>query len=83
MSLTPSSSGRSPGGSPNGHAAVIQPLEIPNGASVDSPGSQIRGSTGSPETLQPVNTRGSEPYVMDMLFAGWDPDLPDPEVLKH
>lgn len=53
-----------------------------NGLSVDSPGSQMRGSTGSPEMLQPANTRGRE-MMMDMLFSGWDPDLPDPDVLNH
>lgn len=54
-----------------------------NGISVESPGSQIRGSTGSPEMLQTTGTQGGDNLVMDMLFSGWDPDLPDPEVLNH
>jgi hypothetical protein len=82
--ISPSSSGLSPpGGSPNGHVATMQPtLEIPVGTAPDSPGSQIRGSTGSPEMPQANNSRGNG-AMMDMLFSGWDPDLPDPDVLNH
>ena len=55
-SITPSSSARSPpGGSPNGQVAVMHPtLEISTSVALDSPGSQVRGSTGSPEMLQPI-----------------------------
>lgn len=81
-------SGQSPPdtSSPNGNGITIPhaALEITSGLSVDSPDSQVRASTSSPEMLQAQasNTRGADP-LMDMLFTGWDPDLPDPDVLNH
>jgi hypothetical protein len=36
---------------------------------------------GSPE-LQGVSLKPSDPF-MDLLFSGWDPDLPDPNTLNH
>ncbi|EKM61148.1 uncharacterized protein PHACADRAFT_247554 [Phanerochaete carnosa HHB-10118-sp] len=79
------SSGRSPTlSSPNGGSSVVSPtLEIASGVSMESPVSQLRGSSGSPQTLQSGGSRGNDPIMMDVLFSGWDPDLPDPEVLNH
>lgn len=48
----------------------------------DSPETRFRSSSGSPE-LQNVNAKpGSDPF-MDLLFSGWNPDLPDPTTLNH
>lgn len=79
------SAGRSPtGSSPNGSSSIVSPtMEMVNGVSMESPVSQLRGSSGSPEMLQSAGSRGNDPVMMDVLFSGWDPDLPDPEVLNH
>lgn len=62
----------------NGFAASRIALDTHNALSMDSPDSQMRASTGSPETRQ----RAGDPR-MDLFFAAWDPDLPDPETLNH
>ncbi|KAI0691334.1 hypothetical protein BC835DRAFT_122452 [Cytidiella melzeri] len=86
MSSTRSSSVRSPpDNSPNGNGLLMPPpvaVDMSSVASLDSPDSQLRGSTGSPEILQ-VNTGASDPLMMEMFFSGWDADLPNPEILNH
>lgn len=47
----------------------------------DSPQQQIRSDSGSPE-LTAASKPGSDPF-MDLLFSGWNPDLPDPNTLNH
>ncbi len=79
------SPGRSPSdGSPNGNGITLPhaSLDMTSTISMDSPDSQIRGSTGSPEILQTSNNRGSD-TLMEMLFSGWDSDLPNPDLLNH
>lgn len=66
--------------SPNGNgisAAQVQ-IDMTKTLAVDSPDSQMRASTSSPEMLQ----GGTDP-LMDMLYVGWDSDLPEPEHLNH
>ena len=46
--------------------------------STNSPESQYRGSTGSPELRHPAGANG-----LEILYAGWDPDLPSPDILDH
>jgi hypothetical protein len=47
----------------------------------DSPQQQARGGSGSPELTTAPKT-GSDPF-MDLLFSGWNPDLPDPNTINH
>ncbi|KAF8912753.1 hypothetical protein CPB84DRAFT_1885361 [Gymnopilus junonius] len=47
----------------------------------DTPDSRFRSSL-SPE-LQNVNVRSNADQFMDLLFSGWNPDLPDPATLNH
>jgi hypothetical protein len=58
-------------------------LDIANLMATDTPEACIRNSSGSPE----LHTFGSKPGTadpfMDLLFSGWNPDLPDPPVLNH
>ena len=56
-------------------------LDTNSALSMDSPDSQMRASTGSPETRQ-ANARGGD-AMMDLFFAAWDPDLPPPDSLNH
>lgn len=57
-------------------------IDMSSANSHGSPEAQLRGSTGSPEALH-INTGASDPLMMEMLFSGWDPDLPAPDVLNH
>ena len=36
----------------------------------------------SPE-LRTINSRNAGDPFMDLLFQGWNPDLPDPSTLNH
>lgn len=47
----------------------------------DSPQQQVRSDSGSPE-LTTAPKPGTDPF-MDLLFSGWNPDLPDPNTLDH
>ena len=86
MSTASPPAGRSPPdtASPNGNgiSAAHAQVDVAKTSAADSPDSQMRASTSSPEMLQGNSNRGTDP-LMDMLFVGWDPDLPDPEVLNH
>lgn len=75
------SNGKSPETSPhdNGITLPHASLDLTSGGTVSSPQSVYRGSTGSPEMLH----GGNGDQYMDMLFSGWDPDLPDPAALDH
>ncbi|KAI0830703.1 hypothetical protein BC628DRAFT_1312698 [Trametes gibbosa] len=78
-----SSNGQTPENSPNGGGIVLPhaSLDAVHQLSPDSTGSLQRGSTSSPE-LRHGNQVVPDP-LMDLLFAGWDPDLPDPDTLDH
>ena len=41
---------------------------------------QFRSTSGSPEFRNSL--KPSDAFV-DLLFSGWDPDLPDPDTLNH
>ncbi|KAI0639794.1 hypothetical protein C8Q77DRAFT_1214234 [Trametes polyzona] len=79
-----SSNGQTPENSPNGGGIVLPhaSLDAVHQLSPDSTGSLPRGSTSSPE-LRHGNHQAMPDPLMDMLFAGWDPDLPDPDTLDH
>jgi hypothetical protein len=57
-------------------------MEISNPLASDSPGSRFRSQSDSPELLNMNVRAGSDPFL-DLLFAGWNTDLPDPSVLNH
>ncbi|KAJ3016886.1 hypothetical protein NUW54_g709 [Trametes sanguinea] len=80
-----SSNGQTPESSPNGGGIVLPhaSLEVMHQLSPDSTGSQPRGSTSSPELRQGNNRQTMPDPLMDLLFVGWDPDLPDPDTLDH
>ncbi|KAL1951612.1 hypothetical protein VTO73DRAFT_761 [Trametes versicolor] len=79
-----SSSGQTPEHSPNGGGIILPhaSLDAVHHLSPDSTGSLARNSTSSPE-LRHGNQHVVPDPLMDMLFAGWDPDLPDPDTLDH
>ena len=86
MSTASPPAGRSPPdtASPNGNgiAKGHATLDVTKALGVDSPDSQMRASTSSPEMLQGGSNRGTDP-MMDMLYVGWDQDLPEPDHLSH
>ena len=47
----------------------------------DSPRT-LRSGSGSPELQDFSGKSDSDPF-MDLLFSGWNPDLPDPATLNH
>ncbi|KAH9486845.1 hypothetical protein JR316_0000910 [Psilocybe cubensis] len=75
-----------PAGDPNGFtesdgggiALPQAPLNIIDLIAPDSPQTRFRSSSGSPQLQKP----GTDPF-MDLLFSGWNPDLPDPTTLNH
>ncbi|KDR85087.1 hypothetical protein GALMADRAFT_233700 [Galerina marginata CBS 339.88] len=61
---------------------ALPSLTLMNLIAPESPESRFRSTSGSPE-LQNVSIKsGSDPF-MDLLFSGWNPDLPDPATLNH
>lgn len=48
----------------------------------ESPEARFRSESGSPELRHSSSKNGPDPF-MDLLFSGWNPDLPDPPVLNH
>lgn len=46
-----------------------------------TPDPQFRSESGSPE-IRAASRASSDPF-MDLLFLGWNPDLPDPTTLNH
>ncbi|KAF8898643.1 hypothetical protein BD779DRAFT_26545 [Infundibulicybe gibba] len=78
--LAPSS-----GGQPSDLAGISLPhasLSMLNMmSSGGSPETRFRGETDSPE-LHNVNKSAPDP-LMDLLYMGWNPDLPDPTTLNH
>lgn len=50
----------------------------------DTPESRLRSETGSPDMAagKQAGSGDSDPF-MDLLFSGWNPDLPEPSVLDH
>jgi len=57
-------------------------LALMNLIAPDSPGSRFRSASESPE-LQDVSAKSNSDPFMDLLFSGWNPDLPDPATLNH
>ncbi|KAJ7181742.1 hypothetical protein C8R43DRAFT_970241 [Mycena crocata] len=47
-----------------------------------SPEPDFRSESGSPD-LRTIASQNSPDPLMDLLFLGWNPDLPDPATLSH
>ncbi|KAF8168009.1 hypothetical protein B0H34DRAFT_814905 [Crassisporium funariophilum] len=78
-----SSSGNRQGSDAGGIALPHASLALMNLiAPDDSPETRFRSSSGSPE-LQNVSVKSNPDPFMDLLFSGWNPDLPDPATLDH
>lgn len=41
----------------------------------------LRQDSSTPE--QPVVDRGSADSVLELMYSGWNPDLPEPQILDH
>jgi len=49
--------------------------------SPDISDARLRSETGSPQ-VQTISSGDPDPF-MDLLFSGWNPDLPNPPLLNH
>lgn len=49
----------------------------------DSPDTRFRSPTTSPEIVHNTGDKANSKAFMDLLFSGWNPDLPDPATLNH
>lgn len=58
------------------HASLV------NMMSTENPETSYRSKSRSPELLNIGRRPSSDPF-MDLLFSGWNPDLPDPATLSH
>ncbi len=67
--------------SDSGGIALPQ-LNLINIITSESPETRFRSASGSP-VMQDVSGRSSSDPFMDLLFSGWNPDLPDPATLNH
>ncbi|GBE78229.1 hypothetical protein BKA93DRAFT_784774 [Sparassis latifolia] len=72
---------RSPTGSSDGTSNLTNTPQGNANGFTDSPDSQRRDSTGSPDTRHSGGSRADT--RTEMLAAGWDPDLPHPDTLIH
>lgn len=75
-STSPGASGSDSGGITLPRASLAMSLIAPG-----SPDSRLRDTTGSPD-LSGGKKGESDPF-MDLLFSGWNPDLPDPARLNQ
>jgi hypothetical protein len=57
-------------------------LAMMNLISPEASDTQFRSESGSPD-LRTIASQGSPDPLMDLLFLGWNPDLPDPTTLNH
>lgn len=57
-------------------------MEIASLLSTDSPETRLRSQSDSPE-MSGMRGRSGPDVFMDLLFSGWNTDLPDPLVLNH
>ncbi|KAJ6575202.1 hypothetical protein B0H19DRAFT_1127645 [Mycena capillaripes] len=80
-----SSSPNRPGsvGSDNGGISLPHAsLAMMNLISPEASDSHFRSESGSPD-LRTIASQSSPDPLMDLLFLGWNPDLPDPTTLNH
>ncbi|KAJ7254029.1 hypothetical protein B0H12DRAFT_1202366 [Mycena haematopus] len=74
----PSSVGTDNGGISLPHAS----LAMMNLISPDTSDTRFRSESGSPD-LRTIASQNNPDPLMDLLFLGWNPDLPDPATLNH
>lgn len=63
-----------------GTAFFSSSLGLFNTITPEGPETRFRSTSGTPD-LQSSLTPSD--LFMDLLFSGWDPDLPDPDTLNH
>ncbi|KAK0465077.1 uncharacterized protein EV420DRAFT_937214 [Desarmillaria tabescens] len=66
----------------NGGGISLPHASLMNLISTDSPESRFRSESGSPQLLPVASKLPTDPF-MELLFTGWNPDLPDPATLNH
>ncbi|TFK30532.1 hypothetical protein FA15DRAFT_662503 [Coprinopsis marcescibilis] len=79
-SMTPSQNGSDSTGITLPRASLAMNLIAP-----ETPETRFRSATGSPDmtaSKQSGSGGDTDPF-MDLLFSGWNPDLPEPAVLDH
>ncbi|KAJ7837528.1 hypothetical protein B0H14DRAFT_2791028 [Mycena olivaceomarginata] len=70
-------------GSDNGGISLPHAsLAMMNLISSDAPDTRFRSESGSPD-MRTIASQSSPDPLMDLLFLGWNPDLPDPTTLNH
>ncbi|KAJ7070957.1 hypothetical protein C8F01DRAFT_1108482 [Mycena amicta] len=77
-----SSSPNRPGSDSGGISLPHVSLPMMNLVSKDAPETRFGSENGSPD-LANVPSQNSPDPLMDLLFLGWNPDLPDPATLNH
>ncbi|KAF5312502.1 hypothetical protein D9619_003254 [Psilocybe cf. subviscida] len=71
----------SPNSNENGDI-ILPTVRLLNIIPPDSPETRFRSPTTSPEIVHSGDKSNSKAF-MDLLFSGWNPDLPDPATLNH
>jgi hypothetical protein len=61
---------------------ALPQLTLLNIIAPDSPETRFRSKSGSPDVQTAGGKSNSDPF-MDLLFSGWNPDLPEPATLNH
>jgi hypothetical protein len=54
-----------------------------NLVTANSPEARFRSQSGSPELYTLNSNKNCPDPFMDLLFLGWNSDLPDPATLNH
>ena len=75
-----SSSANRQGSDVGGKSLPHSSLALADTITPESLEAQFRSTSGSPEFQNSL--KPSDAFV-DLLFSGWDPDLPDPDTLNH
>ncbi|KAF9056260.1 hypothetical protein BJ165DRAFT_1336075 [Panaeolus papilionaceus] len=82
---SPAGTGRDASRQPSDNGGITLPqasLALMNLVAPDDQDARFRSSSSSP-TVPNVSVKSSSDPFMDLLFSGWNPDLPDPTTLNH
>ncbi|KAJ7631002.1 hypothetical protein FB45DRAFT_793800 [Roridomyces roridus] len=77
-----SSSPNRPGSADGGISLPHASLAMMNLIAPEASEARFRSESDSPD-LRTIASQGSPDPLMDLLFLGWNPDLPDPNTLNH
>jgi hypothetical protein len=75
-----SSSANRQGSDVGGKSLTHSSLALAEVITPESLETQFRSTSGSPDFQNGIKPSGA---FVDLLFSGWDPDLPDPNTLNH